>query len=87
MPSTGSRPFNHRISGSLKHERRSFTYSIEAEDDARSVFESSGESEDLLENTEAIEERRELRQPETAGAIFVRGVALLCACSLSIGSH
>ena len=29
-------------------------------DDARSVFEPSGESGDLLENTEAVEERREL---------------------------
>lgn len=50
----------------------------------RLEFEHSGELEDLLET---VEERRELTQPDTAGAIFVRGVALLCACSLSVGSH
>jgi hypothetical protein len=57
----------------------SFAYPVEARSE-------SGESDDLLENIETVEERLEPRQPET-GATFVRGVALLCACSLSIGSH
>jgi len=59
---------------------------LQAEGDVRSAFEPFRESEDLLETAE-VEERRELRQLETAGTIFVRAVALLCACSLSIGSH
>ena len=59
----------------------SFTYPMEIEDDERRDFEASRAM--LLTSVETVEEPT---QPET-GATFVRGVALLCACSLSIGSH
>ena len=60
---------------------------MEVEDDERRDFGTSQTSEDLLTNVETVEEIYEPTQPETKGATFVRGVALLCACSLSIGSH
>jgi len=86
MHSTRSlRPFDD-VSGSREGHPKVTSYPLQVEDDVRSSFEHSGESEDLLETVE-VERRRELGPPEKAGTIFVRAVALLCACSLSIGSH
>ena len=40
-----------------------------------------------LEDLEVVETADGPWTKQTRGAFFVRGVALLCACSLSIGSH